>query len=309
MSNFKRFTYIFSRLPGLFTIAGAFLTSIIILMPVFLIPTSPPFVEIKALTDTLRYYVVRKEIAVISVSAAQIIGPLRPTCATSDKITGLLKPNVGSIIRYRLSSRNISVEFEPSGAGGQLTTNKAQSCDISPGTTLIVPRTGWDSTNYRPLPIAGPAEIGSLVQAPRLPLNKDSKRTLGFLYGGEVRVFGRTWSNELYHAQSAAIKLPAGGLLTSFNNDSNRPDQKNASWYGFAMLTSNGLDVSATTEASYLKLQKAGGRFDQEKFAVGHFTRMINDPILAFPTLFLLIFGVAMQAIASWIATWRNSGR
>ena len=271
-----------------------------------------PYVVIEAKTELVRFRVVRPTIAKIGLLKAKANAEI-PGCAVAkDDVTGLLEPEVHSLVTYRSRSRSYSVEIESSGlvaiGDGRPTGEAKKSRLILPGgTECLLPASvrfttvlrGENETPSVDLPIAGPAEIGAELGP--VSMGEDGPLPLsGLLREGKVRIFGRAgfWSAPALHtvADSEMI-LPAGARLSSGNIDS-VPDGL-PPWYGLITFSGDYLTVSASTVSAELLLFGPGATGDAERLGLRMITRLLNDPGLALLLVGLASFAFVFQTLAA----------
>jgi len=274
------------------------------LLVVTLLPRKPAFVFVEAQTETLLYRVARPEVAGLPLVDATV----RTDGETATVATGLLQPAEGALVRYRWSPAAIAVELSVrQGSAGTLVVDEEERPLPAWAVAVFPHPTSADSPAARPLPIAGPAEIGAEFGAPLAP-RPGQRRVTGLMRGGEVQVFGRAvlWFNDDALYPVTDFPLPAGGRLTG-----DRPladeagSERLANWYGLARIGDEGFQVNATTETDSLRLHRPGVR-EAETFGIGLLTRLFNDPGLAAITIFVVVFTVAMQMLADWLPLWRG---
>lgn len=291
------------------------ISTVLSLLLVFItnyLPSQQPYIVIDATTEILTYRVRRPEIAAIPLFNATLRGAFDncpwPTLSESNlPATGILKPVRGSIVKYRFTPERIAIEIE----GGD---HSAASITLPNGTFYNLPSrvvaiidTG---PRVRPLPIAGPAEIGRefgglSVRAGHPPRSND------FMYGGTVKVFGYAllppFKGSLYSSGSE-FSLPAGGRLTSDDNfDPFETQTTAAPWFGIAELIEKGFKVSATTVSADLRMYRPGATGETERFALGALTRVFNDPSMAVITIFICTFSFIITPLEILIGVKNNT--
>ena len=182
-----------------------------------------------------------------------------------------------------------------------LTLSDEQTCVLPKSTSVVMPFPAVSSPAARPLPIAGPAELGVEIHTPNLP-KPNARRVFGILYSGQIKVFGQTISGALYPAQTGNIIIPAGTRISTKKiNSSWGNNKQSAGWYGIALIGKRALKISATTKSNDLTIYRPGVEHDEHTIAVGLFTRLSNDPSIALLSLAALAFVMTMQAVTGWI--------
>lgn len=280
-------------------------------------PAPPPLIVINAETEYVAFRVVRPEIAIIALEDTAYRGDNLncPKLQGSQITLGLLEPARKSIIQYRYAGEKLAISLASSpDAPSHLRFPDETACTLPSVASFVLKKHGNQSLGSRPLPIAGPGQIGDEYGPPTLPPEQSTSpyyRTLGTMISGELQVFGRTANpinrGTLYPAQNAVFPLPAGGRLASGGGNISSDEMiSNASWYGVAMMGDKSLHISVTTESEDLQLFRPGRSSDFERFGISIFARLFSDPSIAPISLFLLFVSISMQAIFGWISTWRN---
>ncbi|KIX11845.1 hypothetical protein [Dethiosulfatarculus sandiegensis] len=275
-----------------------------------------PLAFINAKTELISYIVARSELSNIPLYNVEIVSKeneIRQRLKENNCLfIGLIKPMPGARVTYRHSGEKIIIEIK-SGAIHRGTTPSVigylhfyddTQCPIH-NRLIIRFRTptvkDYFSNNARPLPIAGPAEIGRELGSPLMP-RKNGKRTAGLMTGGTIRIFGRTNSffghKEVYPAQDASFVIPKGSRLTSISNSSITAGSPN-SWYGSASIEKETFELSATTESKELRLYQPGRTRDSERFNISLFVQIFSDPSLALWSFRFVLFAFLFQVLLS----------
>jgi len=298
--------------PGLFSVLLALFGVFIVAAPFVLWPQSPPLLVITAESETVQYRIIRPDVAEIPMINA-LVRNISDDCKTilsektNGQISALLKPPKNAIVRYRWSPAAVSIQVQSqTGTKTILEFDDGQSCALPDQVSIVMPKPELTSPAARPLPIVGPAEIGVEIQVPTAP-RPNGRRVFGILYGGEIKIFGRTISGALYPAQVGAIAIPAGGRLSALTPVTGAGNRKQSpAWYGMAVIGERAFNISATTETNNLKFFRPGGSSDESTIAVSLFTRLLNDPSLALLSLMSLVFVMSLQAVTGWVSVWKT---
>lgn len=302
--------------PGLSVFTISLIVTLAFISFVYFCPTKPPFVFIEAETETLSYYVIRPQVAAVPLVDAKIIGLPLTNCGklseSQTSITALLQPAIHTIVRYRHSGKKISIQLSNKNSVGAIHFADETICALpANGITFVIATPSHESPAgpaVRPLPIAGPGEIGVEQGAPSI--TNIEHRIFNTMKTGSLRVYGRTAfppnRGALYPAEDAEFPLPAGGRLDSGEDFTSGNISNVAAWYGIAHIGENAFQVSVTTESKDLRLFRPGSSGDSERFAVSLFGRLFNDPSVAVISLAVVVFSIVMQVISGWIGIWRN---
>lgn len=295
-----------------------FITGVIFIAIFLFRYKNAPLILIHAQTELVSFIVARPELANIPLYNVELVRHDGKTCKQlteqNDLFTGLLQPMVGTRITYRHSGEKIVIEIKP----GPLQKGEKHSTlaylKFSDDTRCVVhnrlvirfePPASENHfmINARPLPIAGPSEIGKEYGAPLMP-RKSGKRTAGLLAGGTLRVFGRATSlisgKEIYPPQHANFIIPKGSRLTSISSRGNNEFFPN-SWYGSVTINEFIFDLSATTEAKELRLYRPGRSQDAELFKTSLLAQIFNDPSLAIFSFLFVLFTIILQVVLAFI--------
>ncbi|MDD4702402.1 MAG: hypothetical protein PHI96_09295 [Desulfovibrio sp.] len=273
---------------------------------VLALPDKPPYVVIEALTEQVRYRVSRPAVAAIPLVNATVRTELEhcPQIVAPDGsvalFSGLLKPAEGSVVTYRYLPELVSIELNSGEvSAGSLTFKDGASCMLPQHFSLFA---AMGNVVRRPLPIAGPADIGWEMGAPSV--NVQNRPAKNYMFGGTVQVFGRAsafpYAGALYPTANATFPLPAGGRLSSGDDiTAKEPKAKVSGWYGVAEAGEKGFKVSAATISSDLRLYRPGGseKGEFETFGLGMLTQIFSDPSVVVLTLFLLSFSFILQFV------------
>lgn len=282
----------------------AILLSATSIFVIVLTPERKPYVVIEATSEVLIYRVQRPEVAMVPLLEASIKSDFKdcPIISSSDfPVTGILKPSFNSVVTYRFTPDLIAMSFDGGDeSAGTLLLADGNHCNLP---ARVVVNIVIKSKSMRPLPIAGPAEIGrelGSVTSKKVQLSKCND----FMYGGTVKVFGyaRLWpyNGALYTSPGDEFVLPAGGRLTSDDNFNPRHKSSIAApWFGIAEVSEKGFKISATTVSSDLRMYRPGATGEMERYALGLLTQIFYDPSMAILTVCLLTLSVIMQTLAS----------
>lgn len=275
------------------------------------------YLQVNAQTEALVYRVVRPELASIPVVGAEIRNQNQCEAVLKgvdmQDFVGLVRPSFRATVRYRIRQSQVSVRLEAVDAAssasqssaGELIVSGAR-CSLKDNATVVfslAPADSLTDENRRPLPIAGPMEIGTAFGAPLAPA-RGIRAHEGYMHGADVSVFGRSiLSDRLFPLYDSPISIPAGGTLSTVEFDRDRVSQSethedNSNWYGVAEIGDGVFQVSATVETTDLVFTRAGSAGEKETIAVGFFTEVVRDPDLS---AFLLWFGLlffVFQAVA-----------
>ena len=224
-------------------------------------------------------------------------------------LAGLFEPDTGSKVSYSLFAdtlviRASSGHFTPIDKNtAEIEITERSSMSYGPGADDT---DGVCESQANPvqLPIWGPTSIGQTA-TPQNLANRNNPFT-GTLIGGEVLVFGRNiLGSGIYPA--GEFSLPTGARLSSqtSTNDNVAP------WWGYAKYLPSeddnevsSLEVSATTIASDLIMQRRGSGPSSEKIQAGVFAQVAGDPFCAIiitvlaSIFFILEFVVAARELS-----------
>jgi hypothetical protein len=278
------------------------LTALVILFLV-VVPRPNPYVVIEAEADMMIYKVRRPELAAVPLVAATL---REPQLQREELLTALLKPSADSIVRYRWSPGEVAIEVVGASSAGEL-EYADERVVLLPARIRVVQRAeDCSGAAARPLPIAGPAEIGAeygVVTTPRL----GERRVYGLMHSGTLQIFGRaamaTGDNVLYPV--AQFPLPSAGRLTGSADLSTHATAELAPWYGVADFCGTSLRISATTDTTELRLQRVGAAGESVTFGIGLVTVLLKDPSFTGLTLVTLAFIVIIPAVTGWLALRR----
>lgn len=281
------------------------------------------YLEINAETESLTFKVVRPEFSAFPVVGATIRN--QPHCESilahydAQDFVGIVRPAAGSTVKYRISSDQVSVRVEAdeqAAAASDQTTGSAGDlimagamCALGDSATIMFSRT--HEQNKRPLPIAGPVEIGSAFGPPLAP-ERGRRANEGFMYGADVYVFGRSlWSDRLFPLYDGAISIPAGGTLSTVEFNASASSEKQSfddstAWYGIAELGERAFLVSATVQTTDLVFTRAGSSGEQETIAVSFFTEVVRDPDLSAFLLWLGLLFFLFQVVVTLFSILQN---
>lgn len=275
------------------------------------------YLEINAEAESLSFRVVRPEFAAFPVVGAVVRN--QSQCDTvlggfeAQDFIGLVRPHVGTTVTYRYTLDRVSVRLKAerkpeTGSGGSYAEvglsagdliMSGVSCPLTDTAVVVYPLT---DDNARPLPIAGPLEIGTAFGPPLAP--ERGKRAIeGFMYGADVYVFGRSiLSDRLFPLYDSPISIPAGGTLSSVEFDTalglhEQSSVENTDWYGIAELGSRAFLVSATVQTTDLVFTRAGSSGEKETIAVSFFTEVVRDPDLSVLLLWVGLFFFLFQMV------------
>lgn len=295
-----------------------FITVIFVSLVVCLDPP-PPIIVIKAESEFLAFKVIRPELSVIAVENATS----RREIETCEKIKegiiefGLLEPLVDSLVQYRYNGEYLSIiittpEKKDDKLGSYIRFPDKTKCKLPPTAIFLLDKPEEGSFSSRPLPVAGPGQIGVELGSPTLPqAGKVKRRLFNIMTSGKLKVYGRTRfpldSGILYPIEDTEFDLPAGGRLSSGGETYDSPEINNeAAIYGVVLLGEKSFFISAITETNELRWFRPGGSSDSEKFAVSIFSRLFDDPSVAVISFSILFFSLTMQVICGWIDICKN---
>ncbi|TYC53436.1 hypothetical protein FMN50_15130 [Rhodobacterales bacterium] len=281
------------------------------LLVLFAIPRKSPLIVVEAETELLSYVVMRPELAAIPFNNVRLRGGKLENCtglaASGDLFTGIVQPTAGVQVWYRFVDGNPLIELRAGNRKtddtGHLQFENGTRCAIQSRLVIrLANTTNSDSVNARPLPIAGPARLGTELSAPLI--NESSRRMSGLLLSGSLRILGRasdpSAADALYPAIDEEIVIPAGSRLSSFT-DNGQELQEPSSWYGIATIGDGSYSVAATTESDFLRLYRPGQSQDAESFRTSLFAQVFNDPSLATMSLALVVLSIVFQTLLAWL--------
>ncbi|UIK04105.1 hypothetical protein [Neorhizobium galegae] len=277
------------------------------------------YASVDAVSELVRFRAVRPLIATIPLTDATLIASAEGCVGLagdpSPRVTGLLQPSEGAIVSYRAGAGRIAIQI----VGGRLVSENGAriaatfqssgraDCDLVEPVTV---RINNADELVRPLPIAGPADIGQEFGVPTMPTGTASSRIYDIMWEGRVRVFNRTYFSErLVPVADAEFPLPIGSRLSGGDNlDPKQPvDPAIAAWYGAAIPGEKGLQISATTISKTLQLYRPGTRRDEmETLGLSLLTSTFADSLALIIIGFVVVFGGVLGAVASWMGLWRN---
>ncbi|GAB7080503.1 hypothetical protein [Megalodesulfovibrio paquesii] len=281
--------------------SGVFAVAVVI--AINFIPSNKPYVVIDATSEMLTYRVRRPGIAAFPLVDARLRGEFA-TCAwptmplPAETVTGSVEPAAGSVVRYRFTPDRIAIDVDGGNrTAGTITLVNGTSYQLPSRIAAVLATQG---KALRPLPVAGPAEIGREFGSGTSAGGLAGKGS-DFMYGGSIKVYGFAlfppFSGALY-SSGADFALPAGGRLTS-GDDFNplSPQSTAAPWFGIAEPVEKGFRISATTVSSDVRMYRPGATGEVETFALSLLTRIFYDPSLAVVTLFLSTFAFLIQPL------------
>lgn len=301
---------LFKKKPGTAGLTLSLLITVAFVLLIMCFKPSHPLISIEAESEFLAYKVIRPELSTI---ALEDVTPRNTITNCGEAHEGnikqaLLKPSQYANVRYRHSGDRISISVvslkdHPS----KIHFPDQTKCELPQVASFTFKKPIHGSFADRPLPIAGPCQIGA---EPRVPIFSQ-RRTFDTMIGGTLRVFGRTKSffsdSTLYPIKDAVFTLPAGGRLVSGDlKDKPSEIKTDASMYGFAIIDKETLRISVTTEAKDLRLFRPGRSSDAETFKLSLLSRLFNDPSIAIISFSIVVFYIAMQVICGWIDIWRK---
>lgn len=292
------------RKPRRFFLGASFFLALLLVIVLYLLVKKEPFVVVDALTESVIYRVRRPQLAAVPLENAIVRGhvencSLFPAADEPSNFTGIVTPSVGSIVTYRYTPTQVSIEIDGGNySGGNLTSDDGVICALPQRIRFVA-----DINNVvrRPLPLVGPADIGREMSVP------DSSSVLhrsgrDFMFGGTVQVFGRAvappFRGDLYPSSSNSFPLPAGGRVSS--GDSLSAEQKDSgapAFYGVVSVDSQSFKVSASTVSKELKLYRPGMSGEKEVFGLGMLALVFSDPSVIFITVFIASFSFSMQLL------------
>ena len=306
------------------------LLTVIVVAIVYLSPSKDPYLNVKAETEVLVYRVARQDLAGIMLIGASITTQAvcqDPIASNLSDFVGLLRPVVGTDVRYRWSAEMLSIDITPSANTNRLSSapeiEKSRSvesiaklensdgaqCDLPEGSRVFVPR---GEEPVVPLPIAGPLEIGVPFGVPLTP-RRGATRHTGIMYGASVQVYGRAFlTDKLYPVSDTPIDIPTGSSLISpsFAFNGHNDDSENAShesgWYGIAIPGDRGFHVTATVDTADLRFYRAGGFSETEEFDVSFLIELVRDPTLSKIILCLGVATLILQIALAYFSTPRS---
>lgn len=292
--------------PALF----AFVVWVILFLSYNILSDNHRYLQVNAETEALNYRVARPALATFPVVRAVISN--QSQCETVfDGVNlrdfdGLIKPSFQAAVNYRIAQNRVSVRLEahdslssnPEASAGDLIVSGAR-CSLTDSATIVY---SLSDENRRPLPVAGPMEIGVAFGTPLAP-ERGRRAHEGFMHGAEVLVFGRAlWTDRLFPLYDSAIAIPAGGTLSTVEFDRERTSdddsyEDSTDWYGVVEMGEAVFLVTATVQTTDLVFTRAGSAGEKETIAVGFFTEVARDPDLSASLLWLGLLFFIFQAI------------
>lgn len=301
---------------GAAVVLNSVIVSAVIILVMLMVRSSPPYIVVDADTEFLAYRVVRPELASVPLVDARM-SVESPDCAgfadpASGTITALLTPDAGAVVQYRWSPTRVSISLKKEGDHvGVLRVYDESVCDLAAAQVRFdMPAPTVESPAARPLPIAGPAEIGTEFGEQLAP-RPGVARVFDLNSGGTLKVFGRAtlppFRGSIYPAGNVVFPIPAGSRVTSGSGSlSSSAPNDHSSWYGTAEVAADGFRVSITTETDEVFVFRPGFGSQKQVFSVGLLARMFGDPSVAFYSVALVVFTVTLQIFAAWTAVWRQ---
>ena len=262
-----------------------------------------PLLVFDVTSEQFSQRVVRPELTAFAITNAEVIGTT--TCTYDGVFSGIVEAPSGSQLTYWWRPDRIAISIDVP-EEGIVRFVQAGEVECRESAARITVRTAsLDPTNpgWR-LPIAGPAEVGSETVA-SVP-GTDGRRRLDMLRSGSFEVFGRAFSlaesGTLFPISSSPITIPSGSRIGSLESAGDAA----ASWFGSAFHTSDGFEISATTEARSVSLFRPGADEQEEKFEFGIFASIAGDPNLGMIFLIVFIAVTTVQLVASWVGLWHR---
>lgn len=264
-----------------------------------------PLMVIEAQSRSLDFVVANNE-------EARIAFPSHVALKTSPRtkaqcLQGLFEPSTGAKVSYSLIGNTLLIRTS---TGRFILADKnVPPIELSERSSISYGALAADTngacnkeTKAVQLPIWGATNVGQ-TSTPQTLANQNNPFT-GTLIGGTVLVFGRNMfdtDNGIYPAGEFA--LPAGARLSSQASANDHV----APWWGYAKYLPSALDneissleISATTIASSLIMQRRGSGPSSEKIEARVFAQVTGDPICAFViTLLASIFFILEFTVAT----------
>lgn len=302
--------------PGIVGLIASTVVPIVLLTVILYFPAPPPLISLEIDSEYITYRVSRPEIAgIIIEQAAFRTGNWECSPVENNTIEyALLEPTENSLVTYRYNGDDFIITLDAHTVKNRIYFNDGEQCVLPDRISFLMKRPQIKQLSARPLPIAGPGQIGTESGKPTLKakyIKGRSRRPPEIMLGGELRVYGRT-ANPLnrgtpYPAENGKFPLPVGGRLIS-GPEWRTPAQKanEDAWYGVAVLRDQSMHLSITTESNNLLLFRPGRSKDSEKFQLSVFARLFDDPSIAPISLLILFISISMQAFCSWISIWRK---
>lgn len=280
----------------------SFVLAVVIILAIASTGEKAPYLVIDAVSELLEYRVTRDVVAQFPATGASFDPPSGCNSDFDDTSRIIVLPHAGTVVRYRWAPDMVGIRLiSSSGFAGRLLLIDGQRCDLPGDFSMILPM-GQSALgpNSRPLPLAGPAEIGITFGAPAFP--SGGMRESGLMHSGRVEVFGRAvwppWEQgELYPTQNTGFPLPAGGKLTSGISLDSPEAAVAPAWYGVVSHGPRGLVISATTESDSLQLERPGVSGEAERFDLGLLTVIFHDPSVAFISVGFVLFAVLAEIL------------
>ena len=281
-----------------------------------------PLVLISARSNFVSYDVNRPVNSAISVPGVYFrdAGRLCPDLSGADGnwLSVLISPPQGARISYSWNPGWALVTVDLPQAEAQakeplvVERREYPPCQITQRRTSFVIR-AETLAKMAPLPILGPGEIGREIASATMPdgastsiVNERDQNEVfvrsatGTLWGGSLRVFGRTavaWNTgQLYPVPDSEYLIPRGArLITAGREDT---------FTGTVIFPADGqegFDVEVTANSESLVLFRPGPESQRETFATGIVARAFADPssarLLLALAIFVFIFQVVVGAV------------
>lgn len=255
-------------------------------------------VHIKAESRSIKFIVSNETTAQIALPAAML---LRVPGGEPECVSGVIAPAARARVRYSSSAQNtLLIAIEPgddAGTGWFLPDNGAERA-LS-GVTLFAygPAVGCGEVSAAALPIWGETVIGN---TPRVG-GAGSDGLGPILLSGEVDVFGV--SRFRSHGQATifpvqTFPLPAGATI---RGSARRGED--AILRGAAIYTPGSdfgaLDVSLTSEAGRVQINRWGSTEDGEAVDIGPLAQVAGDPGLASIAALLALVLLSISAVSA----------
>lgn len=292
------------RKPLRFFLGASFFMALFLVIVLYRVVKNEPSVVVDVLTESVIYRVRRPLLAAVPLENAIVRGHMEncslfTTADEPSNFTGIVTPSAGSIVTYRYTPTQVSIEIDGGNySGGNLTSDDGVICALPQRIRFVA-----DISNFvrRPLPLVGPADIGREMSVP------DSSSVLhrsgrDFMLGGTVQVLGRAvappFRGDLYPSSNNSFPLPAGGRVSS--GDSLSAEQKDSgapAFYGVVSIAPQSFRVSATTATEKLKLYRPGMSGETEVLGLGMLALVFSDPSVIFITVFIASLSFWMQLL------------
>jgi hypothetical protein len=261
-------------------------------------------------TEQFSQIAVRPAFSALTVRDASLRG-LSDACSAHSAFTGVIEPPEGAVMTYRWRPNAVSVTI----AGGPVRLVEDNAVCVDPSSQVSVILDIPQATPDAPfeaiglvLPIAGPVQVGAEL-ANATPPPTGLPRRIDLMLEGRFTVFGRTiqlWGTPaLYPIATDPLPLPAGSRVGALPSNPQDAD----AWHGMALVTSTGLNVTATADADRVVLFRAGARDGELVYQFGLFAAIAGDPSIG--TLALLVFFLvtALQLVSAWMGLWVDDDR